>query len=223
VIGISRATKTATIASAVVAVAALAGCGEERIACVGYDITASAHRAASSYSGRVNDIARSVAREGGSIRFVPIGADPSAQSVVVPASFAGLDAADADRETPVHAFLTKADRSVSKARGGDGSSIVASLRLLKGGCSDVAVLSDGLEQSPSVDLATAQIDTPKAREKLIATMADQLPDFEGAAVSFPFGGYFGGATQVPEAQRDNFEAFWRELSAKAGAKSFSWR
>jgi len=216
-------------ATALVMVAAACGSSKPR-ACVVIDASRSTRYALLYYEERFVQSIEEAAEAGDSVAVVVATGDPLVESAIEREDFSGLTNVDqgSDRSAAVEDLESRVERAIQLAAGTlnptPGSGIVAAIALVVGqGCASVEVLSDGLEAS-DVHMKRDDIVSARGRDRLLDHLAERglLPNLEGVALRFPFGGYLPQGTAIPKARLDALPTFWGDYAERTEA-TLSWR
>lgn len=214
------------------AIMILVACASKPVTCVPIDGSQSARFALVYYQERLRALLGDVASDGGTIRAMVAVGDPSVEANPRTADFSDLTGVEreSDRQAAIDGFITDLQTDLQAAAAGTqnptpGSGIVKAINVLAdaGRCDQVVALADGLENS-SFRVSEEPIETEAGRASVIDRLdaRGEIPDLEGAELSFPFGGFLPQGTTLDDRKLRALPLIWDDFADAAGA-GFSWR
>jgi hypothetical protein len=224
----SRSIRTVVATVACLLALMLNGCGGgSKTACMMLDASASTDFARVEYLRQFRSDLERAASGGGDVAVVVANGNALIESDVMHHSFDGLQGTEraAQRSADVASFTDEVRTAVDQASAGAtnptrGSGVIAGIALFgHQGCGSITALSDGIENSGDMNVATNDILSPTGRKALLDRLAAQerVPDLHGVTLSFPFGGYAPQGSKLSADRMNALPAFWEAYAARTGA------
>jgi len=212
---------------------ALASCGggREPTACYLLDWGGSTRAIQSDYMDAFVDATERDMREGNAVRLLLVRGDPRTESVVLTATFAGLDSLEQQGERLQRRgrLLSRLESQIDDVEAGvgantPGSAITAGIDVLGAGDCDAGLtaFTDGLE-TDAFSVYRDDITTAQGRRQLAQALdGDQaLGDLTDVMVAMPFGGIVPTGSTLPDERKRALKALWEEVVKTAGG-TLTW-